>query len=134
MGHHYTVCLATDPWPLPKSILYGVRSSDSSLNFQHLLVCYVNQRLLTSPPSSSCPFYLYISKCFRRQFLRMQRQIYLVFLHVILRRVFLTKGQGNAVGIATPYGMDGPGIESRCGRDFPHPSRTALGPTQTPIE
>ena len=25
-------------------------------------------------------------------------------------------------------GLDGPGIESRCGRDFPHPSRPALGP------
>jgi hypothetical protein len=26
------------------------------------------------------------------------------------------------------YGLDGPGIESRWGRDFPHPSRSALGP------
>jgi hypothetical protein len=30
--------------------------------------------------------------------------------------------------IATCYGLDGPGIESRCGRDFPLPSRPALGP------
>ena len=29
--------------------------------------------------------------------------------------------------IATCYGLDGPGIESRWGRDFPHPSRLALG-------
>ena len=28
-----------------------------------------------------------------------------------------------AVGIATRYGLDGPGIVSWCGRDFPHPSR-----------
>jgi len=27
----------------------------------------------------------------------------------------------------TPYGLDGPGIESRWGRDFPHPSRPVLG-------
>ena len=31
--------------------------------------------------------------------------------------------------IATGYGLDGPGIESRWRRDFPHLSRTALGPT-----
>jgi hypothetical protein len=37
------------------------------------------------------------------------------------------------VGIATRYRLDGPRIESRCGRDFPHPSRPALGPTQSLI-
>jgi len=37
-------------------------------------------------------------------------------------------GPGSVVGIATGYGLDGPGIESRWGRDFPHPSRPALGP------
>jgi len=34
----------------------------------------------------------------------------------------------SSVGIATRYGLDGPGIGSRWGRDFPHSSRTALGP------
>jgi hypothetical protein len=29
-------------------------------------------------------------------------------------------GLGSVVGIATSYGLDGPGIESRWGRDFPH--------------
>ena len=42
--------------------------------------------------------------------------------------------RGSSVGIATRYGLDGPGIESRWGRDFPHPSRPALGPTQPPIQ
>jgi len=37
-------------------------------------------------------------------------------------------------GIATRYGLDGPGIESRWGRDFPHLARPALGPTQPPIQ
>jgi hypothetical protein len=34
-----------------------------------------------------------------------------------------------SVGIATRYGLDGPGIEFRRRRDFSHPSRPALGPT-----
>jgi len=38
-------------------------------------------------------------------------------------------GRDSSVGIATRYGLDGPRIETRWGRDFPHPSRPALGPT-----
>jgi hypothetical protein len=44
------------------------------------------------------------------------------------------RGQDSVVGIATRYGLDGPGIESRWGRDFSHTSRPALGPTQPPIQ
>ena len=43
-------------------------------------------------------------------------------------------GLDSAVGIATPYGPDGPGIESRWGRDFTHQSRPDLGPTQPPVQ
>jgi len=43
-------------------------------------------------------------------------------------------GSGNVVAIATGYGLDGPGVESRWWRDFPHLSRPALGPTQTPVQ
>jgi hypothetical protein len=32
------------------------------------------------------------------------------------------------------YGLDGPEIESRWGRDFSHTSRPALGPTQPPVQ
>ena len=42
--------------------------------------------------------------------------------------------QDSSVGIATGYGLDGPGIESRWGRDFLHLSRLALGPTQPPVQ
>jgi len=37
------------------------------------------------------------------------------------------------VSIVTRYGLDSPEIESRWGWDFPHLSRTALGPTQPPL-
>jgi hypothetical protein len=40
---------------------------------------------------------------------------------------------GSSVGIATDYGLDGPGIESRWGEIF-RPSRLALGPTQPPVQ
>ena len=36
--------------------------------------------------------------------------------------------------IVTGYGLDGPGIESRWGRDFPRLSRPALGPTQPHVQ
>jgi hypothetical protein len=36
----------------------------------------------------------------------------------------------SSVGIANSYGLEGLGIESRWGRDFPHQSIPALGPTQ----
>jgi len=39
-------------------------------------------------------------------------------------------GRDSSVGITTGYGLDGPGIESQWGRDFPQLSRLALGPTQ----
>ena len=36
-------------------------------------------------------------------------------------------GRDSSVGIATRYGLDGPGIESRWRRDFPQPSRRPWG-------
>jgi hypothetical protein len=44
------------------------------------------------------------------------------------------RGPGSVVSIATGYGLDGPGIESQWGRDFPYLSRPALGPTQSPVQ
>jgi len=36
--------------------------------------------------------------------------------------------------IATFYGLDGPGIESQREREFSHPSRPVLGPTQPAVQ
>jgi hypothetical protein len=44
------------------------------------------------------------------------------------------RGPGSVVGIATRYGLGGPGIDSRWERGFPHPPRLALGPTQPPVQ
>jgi len=43
-------------------------------------------------------------------------------------------GLGSVVGIATGYRLGGTGIESQWGRDFPHLSRLALGPTHPPLQ
>ena len=42
-----------------------------------------------------------------------------------------TVGLDSAVGTATRYGLDGPGIEHRRGKYFTHPSRPALEPTKS---
>ena len=54
-------------------------------------------------------------------------------MHVrLLEHIYgnLQTRRDSSVGIKTGYGLDGPGIESRWGRDFPNLSRPALGPTQ----
>jgi len=46
----------------------------------------------------------------------------------------LTVNFFSVVGMATRYGLEGPGIESRWGRDFPQPPTLAPGHTQPPIQ
>jgi len=48
--------------------------------------------------------------------------------------MYFVVGRDSSDGIAIRYGLEGAGIESRSGGDFLHPSRTALGPTQLPIQ
>jgi hypothetical protein len=65
---HHAVCLTTVPQPLPKRVLYSVRSSASSFSFQYLLF---SLRLLVV----ACVFFLVAVLCifhsityFRREF------------------------------------------------------------------
>ena len=51
------------------------------------------------------------------------------------KKACTNRGPGNSVGIATDYGLDGPGIETRWGRDAPdnetgpeaHPASCTIG-------
>ena len=54
-------------------------------------------------------------------------------LSEVLKHVMASTGFLYGPGIATRYGLVGPGIESQWERDFPHSSRPALGPTRLPI-
>jgi hypothetical protein len=56
-----------------------------------------------------------------------------LLLNFFFRFTFKDCWPGSSVGIATAYGLDGPGIESRWGRDFPHLSRPSPRPTQPPV-
>ena len=57
-----------------------------------------------------------------------------ITLYIFLRCFTTLRGPGSSVGIVTGYGLDGSGIESRLGRDIPHLSRPALGPTRPPVQ
>ena len=61
--------------------------------------------------------------------LRTKAAIPKLWLYILL---YHTVGPDSSVGIAIRYGLGGPGIEFRCGRDFPHRTRTALWPTRPP--
>jgi hypothetical protein len=45
-----------------------------------------------------------------------------IYIYIYIYTYIHIVGRDGVVGIATRYGLDGPGIESRWGRDFPHPS------------
>ena len=43
-------------------------------------------------------------------------------------------GRDSSVGIATRYGLYGPGIDSQWGVKFSAPVQTGRGPTQPPVQ
>jgi hypothetical protein len=57
-----------------------------------------------------------------------------ILLFYLMCLIYINHGPSSVVSIATAYGLDGLGIESRWGRDFPHLSRPALRPTQPPVK
>jgi hypothetical protein len=61
-------------------------------------------------------------------------QINHVPVATIFQNVQLNSGPGIVDGIAIGYGLDGPGIKFRWGRDFPQLSTPDLGPTQPTVQ
>jgi hypothetical protein len=87
--------------------------------FSHFIVLYTPQQHKERHFCSSALLW--------QQWHANERSVYAV-------RTLRVCGPGSVVGIATGYGLDGPGIESRWRRDFQHLSRPALGPTQPPVQ
>ena len=56
-----------------------------------------------------------------------------VYYNIILTVYFSICGPGSSVGIATDYGLDGPGSNAG-GDEIFRPSRPALWPTQHPVQ
>ena len=60
------------------------------------------------------------------------REIKSVLYYMYITSLVLSRD--SSVGIATRYGLDGPGIESRWGGEVFRQSRPALRPTKPPIK
>jgi hypothetical protein len=87
---------ADDRWPVGRP---GVRCSPRAMR-----------------PSGHCTLLMWRNSCKRIGF----------FLSLFMTNVFKLASlvrRDNSVGTATRYGLEGPGIESRYGKDFPHLSR-----------
>ena len=96
------------------------KATDTHSEYVTFIVFHCNNRC-TNAPQCSVTFtllLLLLSVCFR----------------TLRKEATLNCHPGNSVGVVTGYGLDGPRIESRWKRDFPHLSRPALGPTQTPVQ
>ena len=58
--------------------------------------------------------------------------VFIIYLFICIFFIYFS-GPGSSVGIATDYGLDGPGSNPGGGEIF-HPSRLALRPTQPPVK
>jgi len=57
-----------------------------------------------------------------------------VGFHRFVCSILTEVDRDSSVGIATLYGLEGPGIESRCGARFSAPVQTGPGPNQPPVQ
>jgi hypothetical protein len=138
------VLCTRDPLHLPKRVLHRVRSSASPFNFHGSVFSPRSSSsclllLPRLPVTSILPSIFPSITCFRRQLQRKMWPVHLVLLLFLCLQYlgyFSTawRGPGSSVVIATGYGLDGPGIQSRWERYFPHLSRPALGPTHPPVQ
>jgi hypothetical protein len=113
-SHRYWTCAAKRVPPLPGPRICG---RAGGILTQRLIVCSEE-----SPTASST--YAKPQKIVNNGFIQ----------HQLMHSPMMDRGPGIVIGIATGYGLDGPGIESRWGRDFSHMSRPAPGPTQPPVQ
>ena len=61
------------------------------------------------------------------------KPVYVLFVSKNITALIVGCGPGSSVGIATDYGLDGPGSNPG-GDDIFRPSRPALGHTQPPVK
>ena len=57
----------------------------------------------------------------------------LILIYLNIRGYMRSVGRDSVIGLATVYGLDGLGIETRWGRDLPHLSIAALGLTHSHV-
>jgi hypothetical protein len=73
--------------------------------------------------------------CLSHRLMFFLKDLYILYTMIHNRKQkHMHAARDSSFGIATRYGLDDSGIESWWGRDFSHPSRPALGPTQPPIQ
>jgi hypothetical protein len=105
----------------------------TSRNSQHIQIEWQQS-------GNGCPktaLFGYLSINMHKKFTWETRHFASKWIHMFLSFFFLPyflQGRDSSVGIATRYGLDGPGIESRWERDFSQPSRPAMGPTQPSVQ
>jgi hypothetical protein len=115
---------------------------NASTNMQHLCKMHINAQnlqMFVSVQGFSTnmhvgpifPIQATCTVCIILDFIPQYPLLYVLYFCTVHCNI---RNRGSSDGIATRYGLDGPGIESRCGRHFPHLSRPAVRSTQPHIQ